>query len=1595
MASLGELYAELALKTDKLEKGVELSNRELAKLEGDIEKTTKAINNKLKAIGTVLSASVTLPLTLFGKAAVDTFSSFEQAMQNTYSVMGATASEMEALREKAEVMGAETRFSASDAADALYMLGQSGQSATQAMSSLDGVLQLAGATGTDLAFTSGTIASTLSQFNLTADKSAHIADVFAVAMNKSQANMTKLAYSMKYVGPVASGLNVSLETATATLMQLYNTGFGGEQAGTILRAALQKLASGTDELKEKLKKYGLAYDDVNPRVNNLADIMDRLKEANIDVAKANDIFGEAAAAGMSKLISGGGEAIRTMDDLLVASDGAALTMQNIQNTSFANTKDELSSAFEAVQITLTSNIIPVIDTLLKGVTNVLSWINELPVGIQVTATALAALAASAGPLLLVALSVKKIKAEMVKLNIVMSNNPIVGWAAAIGVAAAVAVGVIAQIKKSHEEAEKAAERYYKRARELADEAKAAQKTGNEIGGLLKAYEELHNKTEKTTEEQKKYNETLHKLNKLVPDIVLKQDDMGDAYLRNVEKAKKAQKEYYEMAKKSKKHALVNAEIAALDADVKIKKYQPEQTGLRAKAEKQLAEALEIKKDLVDAQLLLDKYNLAVKKGNRTSALDIMHKMQREYKDYSWLAGEKSPDKIYATIEKKFNKTNKEANKTKEKLDELDKKLGDSEELLTNLEKIRAEMDELEKHRKELDGGLGEKELTTRAKELQKLKKEWSDFLKDIPVKKADARALGSLFDVDEEKFKFLQNKIKELLEIPETEIKDGVFTSQTKELQEWINLMWAFKKEKGAIGSTKKATDDKIIDNSYKAQIEALDKEYDEKIKKADEFGKDRLAIENEYQAERQALIDGFIDEEVKKEKAKNKTLSDEQAKANALLVETKKATKDEKGSGITLGDEAEKTRLMGTGFDLYLERQIKQFEEWKQELKDVQDMAEKLQELMKLDPDSANMDVYKQFLDDLNAQADELQLKLNPKYVTDKKLNSSISSLKENNLSPIKKQWAEINKQKDKYLKDIEESKNRGTGDFKGVTDSKEIAKTEAKLKGEVEKFAVNAKTAIAGGIIDGVLSVANSVTDIMARAIEQGGLEGAEALSASGGLISQISGMLPGVAGLVTKAIGSVLSITGKLVGAFQNRAKKRTEEARAEAEQFNDEIKRQQEEARQRAYEISGEIAKNIAKNIGRNKVSVDEIFSSQALEMEKKRIDGVIDKVKDLKTEMTYTYQQKRTRKKEKWYDPLDWFHEEEAYYTTETANYTVGQLLEKYNDAINKGEYELAKKYQGLVKNAIEKGLKDAGVSSVNIDPISNYLGNLDNALAEYVKTRDMNKFKDALKNQLYEALVNKAVSTVISGRIAEVFDKVEKGAISYEDGLKKIETIGEEAGEFFDEMNERFGLTASIARQEWEQVGASITSALTQALGNSAYEADWDAFKKSFASEMKKAIVESAIETAGIKEKVNTIIKAIMDDGEITGDEVTNTIEKLKTMYDGLEYNMAEVAKITKALTGENAIEMKASGTIIQNLSGADRDWFTEVFRDGFSKINQVIDLKETTIQSLMATQLIINSFTFNSYDGRVYIQADENTDLKGLITEIVREVVA
>jgi|GEM_PF-1153110 len=276
-----------------------------------------------------------------------------------------------------------------------------GWKANQMAEAIKPTLDLAAATQSDLAFTTDTVIATLNQFGLQAQDTERVTNVFAAAIGNSQATMDKLAYSMRYVGPVAHALGYSIEESTAALMGLYDAGFKGEQAGTVLRGALSRLMDPSEDVVEALTSLGLKVEDVNPQVHSLADIIDKLKSRNIDAATAVQLFGQEAGPGMLALIAQGGNALRQYEATITGTQ-AAIAMAEKQLDTFAGQMKILWSAISEVAIQLGQILIPVLrDLVEKYVMPAVQWFSNLDEGTKKIIITVALLAAAIGPLLVV------------------------------------------------------------------------------------------------------------------------------------------------------------------------------------------------------------------------------------------------------------------------------------------------------------------------------------------------------------------------------------------------------------------------------------------------------------------------------------------------------------------------------------------------------------------------------------------------------------------------------------------------------------------------------------------------------------------------------------------------------------------------------------------------------------------------------------------------------------------------------------------------------------------------------------------------------------------------------------------------------------------------------------------------------------------------------------------------------------------------------------------------------------------------------------------------------------------------------------------
>ncbi|MBE8539405.1 phage tail tape measure protein [Geoglobus acetivorans] len=245
---------------------------------GSLGQTIGSAGAAFTRAGMMMSAAVLPIVGAFGLA-IRTGVEFEQQMKNVQSVAQASQEDFIKLSEFARKMGEQTIFSASEAAQAMYYLASAGYDASRIMESLEGILDLAAATQTDLAFATETVLSVLNSFGMEAKEATKISDKFAATISGSQATMEKLAYSMRYVAPLFKSLGYTIDELLVALGGLYNAGYRGEQAGTILRGALSRLIDPTKEVLETISRLGLEIYELTPAALEIKRQFDKQSEA--------------------------------------------------------------------------------------------------------------------------------------------------------------------------------------------------------------------------------------------------------------------------------------------------------------------------------------------------------------------------------------------------------------------------------------------------------------------------------------------------------------------------------------------------------------------------------------------------------------------------------------------------------------------------------------------------------------------------------------------------------------------------------------------------------------------------------------------------------------------------------------------------------------------------------------------------------------------------------------------------------------------------------------------------------------------------------------------------------------------------------------------------------------------------------------------------------------------------------------------------------------------------------------------------------------------------------------------------------------------
>ena len=217
---------------------------------------------KLKAAGETIAGAgekmlgVTAAVAGLGAAAVKTTADFDESMAKVSAISGATGDNLQALRDKAKEMGESTKFSASESADAMTYMAMAGWKTEDMLNGISGIMDLAAASGEDLATTSDIVTDALTAFGLSADDSGHFADVLAAASSNANTNVSMMGETFKYVAPVMGTLGYSVDDASIAIGMMANAGVKASDAGTALRKGLLNLTAPAKKAKDEMQALG-------------------------------------------------------------------------------------------------------------------------------------------------------------------------------------------------------------------------------------------------------------------------------------------------------------------------------------------------------------------------------------------------------------------------------------------------------------------------------------------------------------------------------------------------------------------------------------------------------------------------------------------------------------------------------------------------------------------------------------------------------------------------------------------------------------------------------------------------------------------------------------------------------------------------------------------------------------------------------------------------------------------------------------------------------------------------------------------------------------------------------------------------------------------------------------------------------------------------------------------------------------------------------------------------------------------------------------------------------------------------------------------
>ena len=397
--------AETEQNLRSLQNQAATTNATLAKIDEAGEKLQN-IGSSVENVGKKF-LTVTAAVTGIGTAAVKTAADFDSEMSKVSAISGATGDDFDQLRAKAREMGAKTKFSASEAASAMEYMAMAGWKTSDMLNGIEGIMNLAAASGEDLATTSDIVTDALTAFGLSAADSGHFADILAAASSNANTNVSMMGETFKYCAPIAGALGFSAKDTAEAIGLMANSGIKASQAGTSLRTIMNNLSGEVTFVGKNIGEVTIATSNADGSMRSLNDILADCRVAfsglseSEKAANAEALVGKNAMSGFLALMNSSETDINKLRGAIENCDGASESMAETMQDNLNGQLTILKSQLEELAISFGDILMPTIRKIVSAVQQFVDKLNSMDESTRETIIKIGLLAASIGPLLIV------------------------------------------------------------------------------------------------------------------------------------------------------------------------------------------------------------------------------------------------------------------------------------------------------------------------------------------------------------------------------------------------------------------------------------------------------------------------------------------------------------------------------------------------------------------------------------------------------------------------------------------------------------------------------------------------------------------------------------------------------------------------------------------------------------------------------------------------------------------------------------------------------------------------------------------------------------------------------------------------------------------------------------------------------------------------------------------------------------------------------------------------------------------------------------------------------------------------------------------